>query len=82
MSTQGMQKLVGAMITSDKFRDKVLFSREEGLFDGFDLTAEEKALLMVLPGENLKGFARGVESYIDSRKPVAPGKPTGVEKGK
>lgn len=79
MSTPGMQKLVGKMITNPKFCDMVLFLRTEELLDGFDLTSEEKALLMALPGENLEGFAQGVESYIDSRNPVASGKPAGAE---
>lgn len=81
MSTPGMQKLVGAMVTSDRFRTAVLFNRNPGLFDGFDLTLEELSVLMALPGENLEGFAQGVESYIDSRKRVVPGKPAGAEKG-
>ncbi len=81
MSTRGVQKLVGAMAISDQFRVKVLFSREPSLFHGFDLTSEEVLVLMALQGENLAGFAREVESYIDSRKPVEPDKPAGAEKG-
>lgn len=81
MSTQGMQKLVGRMVTSDHFRNKVLFSRDEGLFSSFDLTPTEVSIIMGIEAEDLAGFARGVESYIDSRNRISPGKLAGVEKG-
>lgn len=74
MSTDGINRMLGEAVISDRFRAGLLNEQRAELVSDprFQLEVDETAALLSIQAETLQQFAAAVERYIEQRKAAAP----------
>jgi hypothetical protein len=67
MSKEAVQNLIGRAVMDEEFR-KLLFSDPEKALEGYDLTPQEKKLLLSLDPEEVADFAGKLDERITKVK--------------
>ncbi len=75
MSTDGINRMLGEAVISDRFRTGLLNGQRAELVSDprFQLEADETAALLSIQAEDLQQFAAAVERLIEQRKGAGAG---------
>ncbi len=75
MSTDGINRMLGEAVISDRFRAGLLNGQRAELVGDprFQLEADETAALLSIQADTLQQFAAAVERYIEGRKAADAG---------
>ncbi len=70
MSTDGINRLLGEAVISDRFRTGLLNGQRSELVSDprFQLEADETTALLSIQAESLQQFAAAVERFIEQRR--------------
>ncbi len=67
MTKQGVEQILGRMITDEKFRQSFFANPEEALKD-YDLAPDEREALLKTKKEDVEGFSRKLDERITKSK--------------
>lgn len=69
MSYVALQVLVGTALTDPAFRDSLLNGQRPNILRRFDLTDEERGVLMRIEADTLREFAAQLDSWLQMQGP-------------
>jgi hypothetical protein len=69
MSHRALQRIIGTAVTDPQFCVDLLDGKRRSILDAFDLTAEERRILLAIEANSLQEFAARLEERLESRNP-------------
>ncbi len=72
MSCRELNRLIGTAMVEPRFREVLLGDRREEALGAFDLTPEEKAVLLSIQAPTLQGFAQALYHWMSARNGALP----------
>jgi hypothetical protein len=65
MSTRVLEELIGTAVIDPRFREDLLNGKRREAIASFDLTPEEKAVLLGIDAQTLQEFARVLDRWLN-----------------
>ena len=78
MSQMALQTLVGTALTDHEFRDDLLNGRRHTLLTKFDLTDEEREVILVIEAESIQEFAARLDEWLKAQESLISHPPRAV----
>lgn len=72
MSRRELNRLIGTAMVETRFREVLLSDQREEALAAFDLTPEEKAILLNIQASTLQGFAQALYGWMSARNGALP----------
>ncbi|MGB9723667.1 MAG: Os1348 family NHLP clan protein [Chloroflexia bacterium] len=72
MSCRELNRLIGTAMVEPDFRQALLGGWRAEALAAFDLTSEERAVLLGIEASNLQGFARALYNWISADNGAVP----------
>lgn len=72
MSCRELNRLIGMAMVEPRFREALLGGRREEALDAFDLTPEEKAVLLGIQAPTLQDFAQALYGWMSAGNGALP----------
>lgn len=78
MSIQALERMVGTALVDPTFRQALLDGHRSEVIAGFELTDEERDLVLGIQARKLDGFARVLANWLDEQEAAGVIRPIGA----